>query len=79
MAVGVFSIGPFVRIPRLSLRDGLCMFWLQVGFKKTKRRIKKIRKKEKVSDDLRLDDTRNTDFGSRFLLCSLCVFGTLQF
>ncbi|XP_067113694.1 U4/U6.U5 tri-snRNP-associated protein 1 [Osmerus mordax] len=38
-----------------------------VGFKKTKRRIKKIRKKEKVSlpDELRLDDTRSTDFGSR--------------
>lgn len=39
-----------------------------MGFKKTKRRIKKIRKKEKVSlpDELRLDDTRSTDFGSRF-------------
>ncbi|XP_034543222.1 U4/U6.U5 tri-snRNP-associated protein 1 [Notolabrus celidotus] len=38
-----------------------------VGFKKTKRRVKKIRKKEKhsVADELHLDDTRSTDFGSR--------------
>lgn len=38
-----------------------------VGFKKTKRRVKKIRKKEKLSlpDELRLDDTRSSDFGSR--------------
>ncbi|KAL2094744.1 hypothetical protein ACEWY4_009463 [Coilia grayii] len=37
-----------------------------VGFKKTKRRVKKIRKKEKAmpAEDL-MDDTRNTDFGSR--------------
>lgn len=37
-----------------------------VGFKKTKRRVKKIRKKEKAvpAEDL-IDDTRNTDFGSR--------------
>ncbi|KAB5548783.1 hypothetical protein PHYPO_G00059570 [Pangasianodon hypophthalmus] len=38
-----------------------------VGFKKTKRRVKKIRKKEKPlkADDLLIDDSRNTDFGSR--------------
>ncbi|XP_077428033.1 U4/U6.U5 tri-snRNP-associated protein 1 [Vanacampus margaritifer] len=38
-----------------------------VGFKKTKRRVKKIRKKEKttVADFLLLDDTRKSDFGSR--------------
>ncbi|MCJ8740676.1 hypothetical protein PDJAM_G00061780 [Pangasius djambal] len=38
-----------------------------VGFKKTKRRVKKIRKKEKPlkADDLLTDDSRNTDFGSR--------------
>ncbi|KAK2827116.1 hypothetical protein Q7C36_018042 [Tachysurus vachellii] len=38
-----------------------------VGFKKTKRRVKKIRKKEKPvkTDDLLIDDTRSTDFGSR--------------
>lgn len=37
-----------------------------VGFKKTKRRVKKIRKKEKVTiaDELP-DDTRTSDFGSR--------------
>ncbi|XP_057699482.1 U4/U6.U5 tri-snRNP-associated protein 1 [Corythoichthys intestinalis] len=38
-----------------------------VGFKKTKRRVKKIRKKEKtsVADFLLLDDSRKNDFGSR--------------
>nr|XP_055036227.1 U4/U6.U5 tri-snRNP-associated protein 1 [Misgurnus anguillicaudatus] len=38
-----------------------------VGFKKTKRKVKKIRKKEKVlgADELLIDDTRSTDFGSR--------------
>ncbi|XP_037621325.1 U4/U6.U5 tri-snRNP-associated protein 1 [Sebastes umbrosus] len=38
-----------------------------VGFKKTKRRVRKIRKKEKqtAADELRIDDTRSTDFGSR--------------
>ncbi|XP_026159715.1 U4/U6.U5 tri-snRNP-associated protein 1 [Mastacembelus armatus] len=38
-----------------------------VGFKKTKRRVKKIRKKEKQTtvDELLLDDTRSSDFGSR--------------
>lgn len=38
-----------------------------VGFKKTKRRVKKIRKKGKLSllDELMLDDTRSSDFGSR--------------
>ncbi|KAI4887874.1 hypothetical protein NFI96_015083 [Prochilodus magdalenae] len=38
-----------------------------VGFKKTKRRVKKIRKKEKAlrAEDLLTDDSRNTDFGSR--------------
>lgn len=38
-----------------------------VSFKKTKRRVKKIRKKEKVTaaDELMLDDTRSSDFGSR--------------
>lgn len=37
-----------------------------VSFKKTKRRVKKIRKKEKqtTADEL-LDDTRSSDFGSR--------------
>lgn len=37
-----------------------------VGFKKTKRRVKKIRKKDRltVADELH-DDTRTTDFGSR--------------
>ncbi|KAM6942238.1 U4/U6.U5 tri-snRNP-associated protein 1 [Lycodopsis pacificus] len=37
------------------------------GFKKTKHRVRKIRKKEKqtAADELHIDDTRNTDFGSR--------------
>lgn len=38
-----------------------------MGFKKTKRRVKKIRKKDKpMPEEMLLDDTRNTDFGSRF-------------
>jgi len=37
-----------------------------VGFKKTKRRVRKIRKKEKQTVGVEnLDDTRSTDFGSR--------------
>lgn len=36
-----------------------------VGFKKTKRRVKKIRKKQTAADNLLLDDTRSSDFGSR--------------
>ncbi|XP_053334319.1 U4/U6.U5 tri-snRNP-associated protein 1 [Clarias gariepinus] len=38
-----------------------------VSFKKTKRRVKKIRKKEKPlkADELLTDDSRSTDFGSR--------------
>ncbi|KAK3524318.1 hypothetical protein QTP70_027872 [Hemibagrus guttatus] len=38
-----------------------------VGFKKTKRRVKKIRKREKPinAEDLLADDSRSTDFGSR--------------
>uniref|UniRef100_A0A4W4DYM5 U4/U6.U5 tri-snRNP-associated protein 1 n=1 Tax=Electrophorus electricus TaxID=8005 RepID=A0A4W4DYM5_ELEEL len=38
-----------------------------VGFKKTKCRVKKIRKKEKIlkAGELLTDDSRNTDFGSR--------------
>ncbi|XP_044203252.1 U4/U6.U5 tri-snRNP-associated protein 1 [Thunnus albacares] len=37
-----------------------------VGFKKTKRRVKKIRKKEKQTVGVEhLDDTRSSDFGSR--------------
>nr|XP_020476424.1 U4/U6.U5 tri-snRNP-associated protein 1 [Monopterus albus]XP_020476425.1 U4/U6.U5 tri-snRNP-associated protein 1 [Monopterus albus]XP_020476426.1 U4/U6.U5 tri-snRNP-associated protein 1 [Monopterus albus] len=38
-----------------------------VNFKKTKRRVKTIRKKEKqnTADELLLDDTRSSDFGSR--------------
>lgn len=38
-----------------------------VSFKKTKCRVKKIRKKEKAvaAEELKLDDTRSSDFGSR--------------
>ncbi|XP_028839477.1 U4/U6.U5 tri-snRNP-associated protein 1 [Denticeps clupeoides] len=38
-----------------------------VGFKKTKRKVKKIRKKEKMlkPEDIQTNDTRSSDFGSR--------------
>lgn len=55
----------FKRVTGLIQKD-IC-FCFQVGFKKTKRRVKKIRKKEKPvkDDDILTDDTRSTDFGSR--------------
>lgn len=46
------------------------MVLFQVGFKKTKRRVKKIRKREKPlkPEELLTDDSRSTDFGSRLYI-----------
>ncbi|XP_051533580.1 U4/U6.U5 tri-snRNP-associated protein 1-like [Myxocyprinus asiaticus] len=54
-------------MPALTLASEYYTPQDMVGFKKTKRRVKKIRKKEKPlkSDDLLVDDTRSSDFGSR--------------
>ncbi|CAJ1052552.1 U4/U6.U5 tri-snRNP-associated protein 1 [Xyrichtys novacula] len=56
-----------LEMPALTIASEYYTPQEMVGFKKTKRRVKKIRKKEKqsVADDLRLDDTRSSDFGSR--------------
>ncbi|XP_056586568.1 U4/U6.U5 tri-snRNP-associated protein 1 isoform X1 [Triplophysa dalaica] len=54
-------------MPALTLATEYYTPQEMVGFKKTKCKVKKIRKKEKArgADDLLLDDTRSTDFGSR--------------
>lgn len=54
-------------MPALTLATEYYTPQEMVGFKKTKRKVKKIRKKEKPvsANDLRIDDTRSTDFGSR--------------
>ncbi|KAJ8396434.1 hypothetical protein AAFF_G00017400 [Aldrovandia affinis] len=54
-------------LPALTIASEYYTPQEMVGFKKTKRRVKKIRKKEKTakSEDLLIDDTRSTDFGSR--------------
>ncbi|KAK6305471.1 U4/U6.U5 tri-snRNP-associated protein 1 [Coregonus clupeaformis] len=55
-----------LEMPALAIASEYYTPQEMVGFKKTKQRIRKIRKKEKaLPDDLQLDDTRNTDFGSR--------------
>lgn len=56
-----------LEMPALTIASEYYTPQEMVGFKKTKRRVKKIRKKEKqsVADDLSLDDTRSSDFGSR--------------
>ncbi|XP_069545308.1 U4/U6.U5 tri-snRNP-associated protein 1 [Brachyistius frenatus] len=56
-----------LEMPALTIASEYFSPQEMVGFKKTKRRVRKIRKKEKqtVADELQLDDTRNTDFGSR--------------
>lgn len=56
-----------LEMPSLSIASEYYTPQEMVGFKKTKRRVKKIRKKDKqtIADDYLLDDTRNTDFGSR--------------
>lgn len=56
-----------LEMPALSIASEYYTPQEMVSFKKTKRRVKKIRKKEKVTaaDELMLDDTRSSDFGSR--------------
>ncbi|CAM9337763.1 unnamed protein product [Lampetra planeri] len=56
-----------LQMPSLSIASEYYTPQEMVGFKKTKRRVKKIRKKEKysIADNLLLNDTRNSDFGSR--------------
>lgn len=56
-----------LEMPALTIASEYYTPQEMVGFKKTKRRVKKIRKKEKqsVADELLIDDTRNSDFGSR--------------
>lgn len=55
-----------LQMPALAIASEYYTPQEMVGFKKTKRRVKKIRKKEKVTiaDELP-DDTRTSDFGSR--------------
>ncbi|XP_034043604.1 U4/U6.U5 tri-snRNP-associated protein 1 [Thalassophryne amazonica] len=55
-----------LQMPGLILASEYLTPQEMVGFKKTKRRVKKIRKKEKqtFADEL-VDDTRHSDFGSR--------------
>ncbi|KAK5865723.1 hypothetical protein PBY51_019970 [Eleginops maclovinus] len=56
-----------LEMPALSIASEYYTPQEMVGFKKTKKRVRKIRKKDKltVADELSIDDTRNTDFGSR--------------
>ncbi|XP_026216179.1 U4/U6.U5 tri-snRNP-associated protein 1 [Anabas testudineus] len=56
-----------LEMPSLSIASEYYTPQEMVSFKKTKRRVKKIRKKEKQTavDELLLDDTRSSDFGSR--------------
>ncbi|XP_061882055.1 U4/U6.U5 tri-snRNP-associated protein 1 [Entelurus aequoreus] len=56
-----------LEMPSLAIASEYYSPHEMVGFKKTKRRVKKIRKKDKtsVADFLLLDDSRKTDFGSR--------------
>ncbi len=56
-----------LEMPALTIASEYYTPQEMVGFKKTKRRVKKIRKKERqtIADELLLDDTRSSDFGSR--------------
>uniref|UniRef100_A0A8C6T3F6 Spliceosome associated factor 1, recruiter of U4/U6.U5 tri-snRNP n=1 Tax=Neogobius melanostomus TaxID=47308 RepID=A0A8C6T3F6_9GOBI len=54
-----------LEMPSLSLASEYYTEQEMVGFKKTKRRVRKIRKKERAVSDLLPDDTRSSDFGSR--------------
>lgn len=56
-----------LEMPALAIASEYYTSTEMVGFKKTKPRVRKIRKKEKqtAADELRIDDTRSTDFGSR--------------
>uniref|UniRef100_A0A8C7JUT0 Spliceosome associated factor 1, recruiter of U4/U6.U5 tri-snRNP n=2 Tax=Oncorhynchus TaxID=8016 RepID=A0A8C7JUT0_ONCKI len=53
-----------LEMPALAIASEYYTPQEMVGFKKTKQRVRKIRKKA-LPDELQLDDTRNTDFGSR--------------
>lgn len=55
-----------LEMPSLAIASEYYTPQEMVGFKKTKRRVKKIRKKDRltVADELH-DDTRSSDFGSR--------------
>lgn len=55
-----------LEMPALTIASEYYTPQEMVGFKKTKRRVKKIRKKEKqTTAELLPDDTRSSDFGSR--------------
>lgn len=55
-----------LQLPALNIASEYYTPQEMVGFKKTKRRVKKIRKKEKLTvSELMIDDTRGSDFGSR--------------
>ncbi|XP_063059230.1 U4/U6.U5 tri-snRNP-associated protein 1 [Engraulis encrasicolus] len=54
-----------LQMPALTIASEYYTEQEMVGFKKTKRRVKKIRKKEKAPAEDLLDDTRSSDFGSR--------------
>uniref|UniRef100_A0A674A862 Spliceosome associated factor 1, recruiter of U4/U6.U5 tri-snRNP n=1 Tax=Salmo trutta TaxID=8032 RepID=A0A674A862_SALTR len=54
-----------LEMPALAIASEYYTPQEMVGFKKTKQRVRKIRKKKALPDELQLDDTRNTDFGSR--------------
>lgn len=55
-----------LEMPALTIASEYYTPQEMVGFKKTKRRVKKIRKKEKqTAADILPDDTRSSDFGSR--------------
>ncbi|KAJ0044165.1 hypothetical protein NL108_009180 [Boleophthalmus pectinirostris] len=54
-----------LEMPALTIASEYYTEQEMVGFKKTKCRVKKIRKKEKTLSDLLPDDTRSSDFGSR--------------
>ncbi|XP_033825676.1 U4/U6.U5 tri-snRNP-associated protein 1 [Periophthalmus magnuspinnatus] len=54
-----------LEVPALTIASEYYTEQDMVGFKKTKRRVRKIRKKEKALSDFLPDDTRSSDFGSR--------------
>ncbi|XP_068583289.1 U4/U6.U5 tri-snRNP-associated protein 1 [Cebidichthys violaceus] len=56
-----------LEMPALAIASEYYTPQEMTGFKKTKHRVRKIRKKEKqtAADELHIDDTRSTDFGSR--------------
>ncbi|KAJ8267152.1 hypothetical protein GJAV_G00139110 [Gymnothorax javanicus] len=56
-----------LELPALTVASEYFTEQEMVGFKKTKRRVKKIRKKEKTQKPAEVlpDDTRSSDFGSR--------------